>query len=146
MRGASSALLCACALVLRGAAQSTCPPAGFARLSVDDVQDLLAIWNLAEALGDEFVQQKVDGFKLKVMTQQGSVDMSKYPNAQPFDWMALRQHISACEGVPTAPTRRQLGATTAHSVGLHIKKDAGLYNRYFCVLSRWLPHFSSSRA
>lgn len=108
---------------------SKCPEAGLAQLSVEDVQSLLADWNLDEALGTEFLDQKVDGFKLKLLSRPGAVDPARYTKAQPFDWLALREHIVDCEGTPTLPpaaNRRQLGTTaSANSVGLHIKKDQG---------------------
>ena len=119
----------------------SCPDASLTSLSISEVQGLLVRWNLFKAVGAEFLEQEVDGFKLSVLASAAdSLDAGAYPRAQPFDWIALRGHLEECKHPPpraqnvaaskAAPSettrraaRRQLAADDFS--GLSIRKDNG---------------------
>ena len=107
-----------------------CPEVPVDSLTIDGVQDLLSKWNLNKALGAEFREQDVDGFKLDVLAMPDALDKDAYPNAQPFDWIALRKHLAECssKALPAALSqeyRRRMTGVMAPMSGLKIKKPNG---------------------
>lgn len=110
-----------------------CPEKTIESLTIDEVQGYLSSWNVDTAFATEFAAQKVDGVKLSLILAPGAVDESRYPNAQPFDWMALRKYLKHCAangGEQEAPAGsgqrhgRQLASSANSDVsGVHIKRD-----------------------
>ena len=106
MRAAALALALALAAssngVIGAASVELCPPDGTdpTALTVDDVVGLLEKWDLGFAFGQEFAQQRVNGFQLTHISK-ATVDPKAYPNAQPFHWAALWTRLDMC-GLSTA--------------------------------------------
>ena len=104
-------------------------------LDIDEVQDLLEKWHLSKAMGAELQEQRVDGYKLRLLALPGALDAATYPNAQPFDLFALKNHLADClEGggdaagalaASKATGRRRRLAVDSDFKGILIKKDNG---------------------
>ena len=110
-----------------------CPEKPLESLTIDEVQGYLSSWNVDTAFATEFAAQKVDGFKLSLLlVAPGAADETRYPNAQPFDWMALKKYLAHCaatgsrdrEAATGSERGRQLASSASAGVsGLHIKRD-----------------------
>jgi len=124
------------AVVANVAAASTlCPEDAIKTLSTSDVQDLLVEWELDHAFGEEFLQQRVNGYTLQLLSPD-TVVPAQYPKAQPFHWTVLWSRLLECKeddkpqlpvnGDTAVPTndRRRLGSVGDADAGIHIKRDS----------------------
>ena len=96
------------------------------QLSTQDVQALLAEWELDAAYGESFLSDQVDGVALSHMSAD---DLSAYPKAKSFHARKLLDHRDSLVetlsvSVPSSkPHRRHLGSASGSGIAIDSVSD-----------------------